>query len=184
LPFSDPTVPIYHAQDYYQGRDRIFYKDWGSGQPIVFPPGWPLSAYDWDAQMLFFLDKGFRVIAHDRRGHDCTSGPEGRPSYRPFHRRRRGRTLPGPAWRKQGCQGCFDQRRAAIMVKTPENPSGLPKEVFDGLMAQLAANRAQFYYELLAGPRYGLNRPGANVSQGRVWNWWRQGMMGGAKAQL
>jgi non-heme chloroperoxidase len=70
------------------------------------------------------------------------------------------------------------------MVKTPENPSGVPKEVFDGLMAQLAANRAQFYYELPAGPRYGLNRPGANVSQGRVWNWWRQGMMGGAKAQL
>src|SRR6266545_2538647 len=114
----------------------IYYKDWGKGQPIVFSHGWPLSADDWDAQMLFFLGKGFRVIAHDRRGHG----------------------------------------------RSTQTGGGLPKEVFDDLQARLAANRAKFYYDLPAGPFYGFNRPGAKPSEAIIWNWWRQGMMGGAKA--
>jgi non-heme chloroperoxidase len=183
---------------------EIFYKDWGSGQPIVFSHGWPLSADDWDAQMLFFMDKGFRVIAHDRRGHGRSTQTGGghdmdhyaddlaaltekldlRDAIHVGHS-----TGGGEVARYLGRHGEKRVAKAALisavpplMVKTASNPGGLPKDVFDGLGAQLAANRAQFYYDLPAGPFYGYNRPGAKVSQGVIWNWWRQGMMGGAKA--
>jgi non-heme chloroperoxidase len=183
---------------------EIFYKDWGSGPPIVFSHGWPLSADDWDAQMLFFLGKGFRVIAHDRRGHGRSSQVgEGhdmdhyaddlaaltthlglKEAIHVGHS-----TGGGEVVHYIARHGEHRVSKAAIisavpplMVKTAANPSGLAKEVFDGLQAQLAANRAQFYYDVAAGPFYGYNRPGAKPSQGIIWNWWRQGMMGGAKA--
>src|SRR6266851_4989713 len=149
---------------------EIYYKDWGSGQPLVFSHGWPLSADDWDTQMLFFLNHGYRVIAHDRRGHGRSSGG-------------------GEVVHYLGRHGESRVAKAAIisavpplMVKTPANPGGLPKEVFDGFQAQLAANRSQFYRDLPAGPFYGYNRPGAKASEAIIQNWWRQGMMGGAKA--
>jgi non-heme chloroperoxidase len=183
---------------------EIFYKDWGTGQPIVFSHGWPLSADDWDAQMLFFLGKGFRVIAHDRRGHgrsaqtaeghdmdhyaeDLAALTEHLDLKQAVHVGHS--TGGGEVVRYLARFGESRVAKAAIMsavpplmVKTAANPGGQPKEVFDGLQAQLAANRAQFYYEVPAGPFYGYNRPGAKASQGVIWNWWRQGMMGSAKA--
>lgn len=182
----------------------IFYKDWGTGQPIVFSHGWPLSADDWDAQMLFFLSQGYRVIAHDRRGHGRSSQTAVGHDMDHYaddlaalvaHLDLKNvvhvghSTGGGEVVRYLARHGESRVARAAIiaavpplMVKTPANPGGLPKEVFDGLQAQLAANRAQFYHDLPAGPFYGFNRPGAEPSQGLIWNWWRQGMMGGAKA--
>ena len=183
---------------------EIFYKDWGSGQPIVFHHGWPLSADDWDAQMLFFLEQGFRVIAHDRRGHGRSSqtatGNEMdtyaadvaalvaaldlRDAVHVGHS-----TGGGEATRYVARHGKGRVAKAAligavppVMVKSDRNPGGLPIDVFDGLRAALAANRAQFYLDLPSGPFYGFNRPGAKVSDGVVRNWWRQGMMGGAIA--
>jgi len=182
----------------------IFYKDWGTGQPIVFSHGWPLSADDWDAQMLFFLHKGFRVIAHDRRGHGRSS--QAAHGHDMDHYADDLAALTAHLGLKDAVHvghstgggevvhylDRHGESRVAkaviiaavppLMVKTPDNPGGLPKEVFDGLQAQLAANRAQFYYDIPAGPFYGFNRPGAAPSQGLIWNWWRQGMMGGAKA--
>ena len=182
----------------------IYYKDWGSGQPIVFSHGWPLSADDWDPQMLFFLSKGFRVIATDRRGHGRSTQTFGghdmdhyaddlkavtdhlnlKDAIHVGHS-----TGGGQVVRYLGRHGDQNVAKAAIisavpplMVKTPNNPLGAPKSVFDDLQAQLAANRAKFYYDLPAGPFYGYNRPGAKPSQAVIWNWWRQGMMGGAKA--
>jgi non-heme chloroperoxidase len=182
----------------------IFFKDWGKGQPIVFSHGWPLSADDWDAQMIFFLNRGFRVIAHDRRGHGrSTQTSDGhdmdhyaddlaavtvhldlRNAVHVGHS-----TGGGEVAHYLGRHGESRVAKAVligavppIMVKTESNPGGLPKEVFDGLQAQLAANRAQFYRDLPAGPFYGFNRPGAKVSEGVIQNWWRQGMMGGIKA--
>ncbi len=182
----------------------IFYKDWGTGQPIVFSHGWPLSADDWDAQMLFFLSQGYRVIAHDRRGHGRSSQTAVGHDMDHYaddlaalvaHLDLKNvvhvghSTGGGEVVRYLARHGESRVARAAIiaavpplMVKTPANPGGLPKEVFDGLQAQLATNRAQFYHDLPAGPFYGFNRPGAEPSQGLIWNWWRQGMMGGAKA--
>jgi non-heme chloroperoxidase len=182
----------------------IFYKDWGSGQPIVFSHGWPLSADDWDAQMMFFLGHGFRVIAHDRRGHGRSSQTAGGHDMDHYaddlaaltaHLNLKNAvhvghsTGGGEVARYLGRHGESRVAKAAlisavppIMVKTPANPGGLPKDVFDGLQAQLAANRAQFYRDLPAGPFYGFNRPGAKVSEGVIQNWWRQGMMGGIKA--
>jgi non-heme chloroperoxidase len=182
----------------------IFYKDWGSGQPIVFSHGWPLSSDDWDAQMLFFLQHGFRVIAHDRRGHGrSTQVPDGHDmdhyaddlAALTAHLGLKGAvhvghsTGGGEVAHYLGRHGESRVAKAVLisavpplMVKTPANPGGLPKEVFDGLQAQLAANRAQFYLDLPEGPFYGFNRPGAKVSRGMIQNWWRQGMIGGAKA--
>ena len=183
---------------------QIYYKDWGEGQPVVFSHGWPLSADDWDAQMMFFLNHGYRVIAHDRRGHGRSSQPgDGhdmdhyaddlaaltahlnlKDAIHVGHS-----TGGGEVTRYIARHGESRVAKAVLissvpplMVKTPANPGGLPKEVFDGFQAQVAANRAQFYMDLPTGPFYGYNRPGAKVSQGVVENWWRQGMMGAVKA--
>jgi len=183
---------------------QIYYKDWGTGQPIVFSHGWPLSADDWDAQLLFFLHRGYRVIAHDRRGHGrSTQTAEGHDM---DHYADDLATLTahldlknvihvghstggGEVAHYLGRHGESRVTKAALisavpplMLKTPTNPLGLPKEVFDGLQAQLAANRSQFYRDVAAGPFYGYNRPGAKPSEAVIQNWWRQGMIGGAKA--
>ncbi len=183
---------------------EIFYKDWGKGQPIVFSHGWPLSADDWDAQMLFFLNNGYRVIAHDRRGHGrstqvsdghdmdhyaddlaaVTAHLDLKEAIHVGHS-----TGGGEVIHYLGRHGESRVAKAAIisavpplMVKTAANPGGLPKDVFDGLQAQLAANRSQFYRDLPTGPFYGFNRPGVKALEAAIQNWWRQGMMGGAKA--
>jgi non-heme chloroperoxidase len=184
----------------------IFYKEWGSksAQPIVFHHGWPLSGDDWDTQMLYFLDKGYRVIAHDRRGHGRSSQVgdghdmdhyaadvdavvshlDLRNAIHIGHS-----TGGGEAAHYVARHGAGRVARLVligavppIMVKTPANPGGLPLAVFDDLRQQLAANRAQFYRDLAGGPFYGYNRPGAKVLEAVIDNWWRQGMMGGAKA--
>jgi non-heme chloroperoxidase len=187
-----------------QDGTEIYYKDWGTGQPIVFHHGWPLSGDDWDSQMLFFLDKGYRVIAHDRRGHGrstqtatgnemdtyaddvaaLAAALELKDTIHIGHS-----TGGGEVARYLGRHGTARVAKAVligavppVMVKSERNPGGLPIEVFDGFRAALAANRAQFYIDVPAGPFYGFNRPGAKVSQGLIDNWWRQGMMGGAKA--
>ena len=184
---------------------QIFYKDWGTGQPIVFHHGWPLSSDDWDAQMLFFLSKGYRVIAHDRRGHGrstqtdignemdtyaadvaaLTQHLDLKNAIHVGHSTGGGEVARYVA--KYGSGGRVAKAVLIgavppIMLKTPANPGGLPIEVFDGFRAAQAANRAQFFRDVPAGPFYGFNRPGAVVSQGVVDNWWRQGMMGGTKA--
>jgi non-heme chloroperoxidase len=187
---------------------EIFYKDWGprDAQPLVFHHGWPLSADDWDTQLLYFLDKGYRVVAHDRRGHgrsgqvsdghdmdhyaaDAAAVVEHLDLRNAVHIGHS--TGGGEATRYVARHGQAQGRVAKlvligavppIMVRTPTNPGGLPLEVFDGLRRQLAANRAQFYLEFAGGPFYSFNRPGAQASQAVIQNWWRQGMMGGAKA--
>jgi len=183
---------------------EIFYKDWGKGQPIVFSHGWPLSADDWDTQMMFFVTRGYRVIAHDRRGHGrssqvgdghdmdhyaddlaaLTAHLNLKDAVHVGHS-----TGGGEVARYVGRHGESRVAKAVLisavpplMLKTPGNPKGLPKDVFDGLQAQLATNRAQFYLDFASGPFYGYNRTGATASQGVIRNWWRQGMMGGAKA--
>jgi non-heme chloroperoxidase len=183
---------------------EIFYKDWGKGQPIVFSHGWPLSSDEWDAQMLFFLANGFRVIAHDRRGHGrSTQVADGHDMdhyaddlaaltahlglEKAIHVGHS--TGGGEVVHYLARHGESRAAKAALlcavpplMVQTPANPKGLPKKVFDDLQAQLAASRSQFYRDLAAGPFYGYNRPGAMASEAVIENWWRQGMMGGAKA--
>src|SRR5512140_1131499 len=187
-----------------QDGTRIFYKDWGKGPPIVFSHGWPLSSDDWDAQMMFFVNHGFRVIAHDRRGHGrSTQTADGhdmdhyaddlaavtahldlKDAVHVGHS-----TGGGEVARYLGRHGQGRVAKAALisavpplMLKTSANPGGLPKSVFDDLQAQLAKNRSQFYRDLASGPFYGYNRPGAKPSEAVIQNWWRQGMMGGAKA--
>ena len=184
---------------------QIFYKDWGTGQPIVFHHGWPLSSDDWDAQMLFFLAQGYRVIAHDRRGHgrstqtdignemdtyaadvaELAAHLDLKNAIHVGHSTGGGEVARYVA--KYGSGGRVAKAVLIgavppIMLKTAANPGGLPIEVFDGFRAAQAANRAQFFRDVPAGPFYGFNRPGAEVSQGVVDNWWRQGMMGGTKA--
>jgi non-heme chloroperoxidase len=184
---------------------QIFYKDWGTGQPIVFHHGWPLSADDWDAQMLFFLDKGYRVIAHDRRGHGRSSQTDTGKEMDTYaadmaelaeHLDLKNAihvghsTGGGEVARYVGQYGSRGRIAKAVligavppvMVKSEKNPGGLPLEVFDGFRSALAANKAQFYRDIPEGPFYGFNRPGAKVSQGIIDNWWRQGMQGGTKA--
>jgi non-heme chloroperoxidase len=185
---------------------EIFYKDWGprDAQPIMFHHGWPLSADDWDTQMLFFLANGYRVIAHDRRGHGrstqtdtgnemdtyaadvaaLTDALDLKDAVHIGHSTGGGEVAHYVARAKPGrvAKAVLVSAVPPIMVKSDKNPDGLPIEVFDGLRAALAANRAQFYLDLASGPFYGFNRPGATVSNGVIHNWWRQGMVGGAKA--
>ena len=187
---------------------EIFYKDWGpkNAQPIVFHHGWPLSSDDWDAQMLFFLAQGFRVVAHDRRGHgrsaqvsdghdmdhyaaDASAVAEHLDLRNAVHI---GHSTGGGEVARYVAKYGQPQGRVAkavlvsavppLMVKTASNPGGVPIEVLDGIRKAVADNRAQFFLDFAAGPFYGFNRPGAKVSEGTIRNWWRQGMMGSAKA--
>lgn len=185
---------------------EIFYKDWGAkdAQAIVFHHGWPLSGDDWDNQMLFFLHLGFRVIAHDRRGHGRSSQTDTGNEMDTYaadvaalasaldlkgavhvgHSTGGGEVAHYAARAEPGrvSKAVLIGAVPPIMVKTEKNPGGLPIEVFDGFRSALVANRAQFYRDVPAGPFYGFNRPGAKVSEGVIANWWRQGMMGGTKA--
>ncbi|MHB0771954.1 alpha/beta fold hydrolase [Bradyrhizobium sp. 5.13L] len=185
---------------------RIFYKDWGpkSAQPIVFHHGWPLCADDWDTQMLYFVGKGYRVIAHDRRGHGRSSQVGGghdmdhyaadaaavvdhldlRNAIHVGHSTGGGEAVRYVARYGRGRVAKLVLISAVppLMLKTEGNPGGLPIDILDDLRRQLAANRVQFYLDFASGPFYGYNRPGAKASQAVIWNWWRQGMMGGAKA--
>jgi non-heme chloroperoxidase len=183
---------------------EIFYKDWGSGQPIVFSHGWPLTADDWDAQMMFFADHGFRVVAHDRRGHGRSTQTWGGNEMDTYaddllavvekldlqdavhvgHS-----TGGGEVARYLGRHGTGRAAKAAlisavppIMVKSDANPEGLPIEVFDGFRKAVLDDRAQLYIDIPTGPFYGFNRPGAKVSEGLIRKWWLQGMMGSVKA--
>jgi non-heme chloroperoxidase len=182
---------------------EIYYKDWGQGQPIVFHHGWPLSADDWDTQMLYFLQHGFRVIAHDRRGHGRSSQTSGgndmdtyaadiaeltaaldlRNAVHIGHSTGGGEATRYVARHGKGrvAKLVIVSAIPPVMLKSDSNPGGLPISVFDDLRAQLAANRAQFYREVPM-PFYGFNRPGAKVFEGVVDNWWRQGMMGAANS--
>jgi non-heme chloroperoxidase len=186
---------------------QIFYKDWGpkSAQPIVFHHGWPLSSDDWDAQMLYFVGRGYRVIAHDRRGHGRSSQVSDghdmdhyaadaaavverldlRNAVHIGHSTGGGEATRYVARHGKGRVAKLVLISAVppLILKTAANPGGLPIEVFDVLRKELAANRAQFYLDFASGPFYGYNRPGAQPSQGVIRNWWRQSMMGGAKAQ-
>jgi len=186
----------------------IFYKDWGTGQPIVFSHGWPLSADDWDPQMFHFAARGLRCIAHDRRGHgrstqtwdgnemdtyadDLLALTEALDLRNAIHvghstgggevARYIGRHGGGRA-KGRVAKAVLIGAVPPIMVKSPNNPGGLPLELFDGFRATLLADRAQFFRDIPTGPFYGFNRPGAKVSQGVIDNWWRQGMMAGVKA--
>lgn len=185
---------------------QIFYKDWGpkTARPIFFHHGWPLCSDDWDNQMLYFVGKGYRVVAHDRRGHGRSSqGDDGhdmdhyaadvaavvehldlRNTTHIGHS-----TGGGEATRYVARHGGARVAKLVLigavpplMLKTAANPGGLPLEIFDGLRGELAASRARFYLDFASGPFYGYNRPGAKPSQAVIWNWWRQAMMGGAKA--
>jgi non-heme chloroperoxidase len=187
-----------------QDGTEIFYKDWGAGQPIVFSHGWPLSADDWDNQMLFFLGQGFRVIAHDRRGHGRSTQTGGghdmdhyaadlaaltahldlKNAIHVGHSTGGGEVVAyiGRHGESRVAKAAIISAVPPLMVKTDANPLGLPKAVFDDLQAQLAANRSKFYRDLPEGPFYGFNRPGVKPVEALIANWWRQGMMGGAKA--
>lgn len=197
-------MPFVKTQD----GTEIYFKDWGpkDAQPIVFHHGWPLTADDWDTQMLFFLAEGFRVVASDRRGHGRSSQiSEGHDMDHYAadasavvehldlkHAVHIGHSTGGGEVARYVAKYGEPQGRVAkavlisavppLMVKTDANPGGTPIDVFDGFRAALAANRAQFYIDVPAGPFYGFNRPGANISEGNIRNWWRQGMMGSAKA--
>ena len=185
---------------------NLYYKDWGpkDAQPIMFHHGWPLSADDWDSQMLFFLSHGYRVIAHDRRGHgrsDQTDTGNDMDTYaadvaeiaRALDLRDAvhighstgGGEVARYAARAEGGRVAKAVLIAAIppvMIRSDANPDGVPADVFDGIREGVFTNRAQFYLDLPSGPFYGFNREGAKVSQGLIQNWWRQGMAGGAKA--
>jgi non-heme chloroperoxidase len=186
---------------------QVFYKDWGDkdAQPIVFHHGWPLSSDDWDNQMLFFLGEGYRVIAHDRRGHgrssqtatgnemdtyaadvaELAAALELKNAIHVGHSTGGGEVARYVARAEPGrvAKAVLIGAVPPIMVKTETSPGGLPIEVFDGFRAALVANRAEFYRQVASGPFYGFNREGAKVSQGLIDNWSRQGLMGGAKAQ-
>jgi non-heme chloroperoxidase len=191
---------------FIKSRDgaEIYYNDLGHGQPIVFHHGWPLSGDDWDAQIMFFLSEGFRVIAHDRRGHGrSTQTFDGndmdtyaadvaalvahldlKDAIHIGHSTGGGEVTRYVARHGGGrvAKAVLINAVPPVMVKSDKNPGGLPIEVFDGYRAALAANRAQLYRDVASGPFYGFNRPGAKVLEGVIDNWWRQGMMGGLKA--
>ncbi|MCK9688580.1 alpha/beta fold hydrolase [Scleromatobacter humisilvae] len=184
---------------------QIFYKDWGSGQPLFFHHGWPLSADDWDSQMMFFVNKGYRVIAHDRRGHGRstqTSKGHDMDTYasdaaavvtaleltNAIHI---GHSTGGGEVARYVAKFSDGRASKAVLIsaipplfmKTAEHPEGVPMEVIDGIRKGTAENRAQFYKDITI-PFYGFNRPGAVVSEGIRENWWRQGMMGSAQAHF
>jgi non-heme chloroperoxidase len=186
-----------------QDGTEIYYKDWGTGQPVVFSHGWPLTADAWEAQMFFFASRGYRCIAHDRRGHGRSSQPWGgndmdtyaddlaelvkaldlRDAVHVGHS-----TGGGEVARYIGRHGTERVAKAVLMgavpplmLKTPANPGGLPKEVFDGFRKAYLADRSQFFLDVASGPFFGFNRPGAKVSQGLIWSWWRQAMLCGHK---
>lgn len=183
---------------------EIFYKDWGSGQPLVFSHGWPLSSDDWDAQLMFFRLHGYRVIAHDRRGHGRSTQTDGGHDMDHYaddlaalttaldlhdavhigHSTGGGEVVHYIARHGESrvAKAVLIAAVPPIMVKTDSNPGGLPKEVFDGLQEQVATNRSNFYRDLPSTAFYGFNRPGREPSEAIIANWWRQGMMGGAKA--
>ncbi|MBW9114715.1 alpha/beta hydrolase [Rhizobium cauense] len=208
---SKPSEAPFLGGEFVRTKDgvEIFYKDWGpkDAQPIHFHHGWPLSADDWDNQMLYFLSKGYRVVAHDRRGHgrstqvvygndmdhyasDASAVVEHLDLKNAIHI---GHSTGGGEVARYVAKHGQPQGRVAkailvsavppLMLKTPSNPEGTPIDVFNGFREALAANRAQFYLDVAAGPFYGFNRSGAQVSQGVINNWWRQGMMGSAQAQ-
>jgi non-heme chloroperoxidase len=207
-PHREGTEAMTHAFVTTKDGVDIFYKDWGpkDAQPIVFHHGWPLSSDDWDAQMLFFVNQGYRVVAHDRRGHGRSSqvsdghdmdhyAADAAAVFEHLDLRKAvhiGHSTGGGEVARYVARYGQPQGRVAkavlvsavppLMLKTPANPDGTPIEVFDGFRSALAANRAQFYIDVAAGPFYGFNRDGAKVSQGVIDNWWRQGMMGSAKA--
>jgi non-heme chloroperoxidase len=183
---------------------QIFYKDWGQGQPIVFHHGWPLSSDDWDAQMLFFLQNGYRVIGIDRRGHGRSSQVSGghdmdhyasdvaavidhlnlRDAIHVGHSTGGGEVARYVARHGKGrvAKAVLMSAVPPLMLKTASNPGGLPIETFNELRNGLAANRSQFYRDVASGPFYGFNRPGVKPIEGAIDNWWRQGMMGAANA--
>ena len=183
---------------------EIYYKDWGKGQPIVFSHGWPLSADDWDAQMLFFLNHGYRVIAHDRRGHGrstqvgdghdmdhyaddlaaVTAHLDLKNAVHVGHSTGGGEVVHYLARHGESrvAKAAIISAVPPLMMKTDANPNGQPKQVFDDFQSALAASRSVFYRNVAAGPFYGYNRPGVKASEPVIANWWRQGMMGGAKA--
>ena len=187
-----------------QDGAQIFYKDWGSGQPIVFSHGWPLTADDWDIQMMFFASRGYRVVAHDRRGHGRSTQTWGGNDMDTYADDLRTlvealdlkdavhighSTGGGEVARYLGRHGTDRAAKAAliaavppIMLKSADNPEGLPIEVLDSFREQTLNNRPQFYREIAAGPFYGFNRPGAKPNQGLMDKWWLQGMLGGINA--
>jgi non-heme chloroperoxidase len=187
-----------------QDGTEIFYKDWGSGQPIMFHHGWPLSSDDWDAQMMFFVLRGYRVVAHDRRGHGrSTQTSDGhdmdtyaadaaavvsqldlRDAVHVGHSTGGGEVARYVARHGEGrvAKAVLIGAVPPLMLKTEANPGGLPIEVFDDFREGTGFNRAQYYRDVAAGPFYGFNRPGATPVEGIIQNWWRQGMMGGVKA--
>ncbi|MDA3635128.1 MULTISPECIES: alpha/beta fold hydrolase [Rhodococcus] len=183
---------------------EIFYKDWGSGRPIMFHHGWPLSSDDWDSQLLFLVQRGYRVIAHDRRGHG-RSAQVGHGHDMDHYAADAAAVVAhlglrdvvhvghstggGEVARYVARHGAGRVAKAVLigavpplMVQTESNPEGLPIEVFDGFREAVVTNRSQFYLDLASGPFYGFNRPGADISQGVIQNWWRQGMTGSAQA--
>jgi len=194
---------------YFTTKDgtHIFYKDWGpaDAQPIVFHHGWPLSADDWDGHMMFFLDQGYRVIAHDRRGHgrstqtdtgndmdtyvedvkELASHLDLRNAIHVGHSTGGGEVARYVVRAEPGrvSKAVLISAVPPVMVRTDSNPGGIPIEAFDGFRAETANNRAQFYLDFASGPFYGFNRPGVAPIEGVIRNWWRQGMMGGVKAQ-
>ena len=205
---SSSTIEGHHQMAFVSTKDgtQIFYKDWGpkTATPIVFSHGWPLSSDDWDTHMLYFLAKGYRVIAHDRRGHGRSTQTDTGNDMDTYaadlatltdhldlkgavhigHSTGVGEVARYVSRAKPGrvSKAVLVSAVPPIMVKTAANPGGTPLEVFDGFRAALSANRAQFFLDVPSGPFYGFNRPGAKISPGIIQNWWRQGMMGGAKA--
>ncbi len=194
-----------HNGSYVTTKDgvEIFYKDWGSGQPIVFSHGWPLSADDWDAQMMFFLQHGYRVIAHDRRGHGRSSQVSDghdmdhyaadlaaltehldlKQAIHVGHSTGGGEVVHYIARHEERvAKGAIISAVPPLMLKTDANPGGIPREGFDPYRQQTAFNRAQFYRDVPEGPFYNFNHPGVKTIPGMVDNWWRQGMMGSVKA--